>query len=103
MRLGRTASRIEYALLMFLPFVVLCILPETSGVGWWLALPFFCLPSAGLLVRRFRVETSGPAFNQILTSTAKFQLAFSVLLSVALLLDRTSARVDPFLRNGGLF
>ncbi len=87
-RLGRPASRMEYALLMFLPFVVLCVLPITSGVGWWLALPLFCLPSAGLLVRRFRRESSGPGFNQILASTAKFQLAYSVLLSVGLLLAR---------------
>ncbi len=87
-RLGRPASRIEYALLMFLPFGVLLVLPGTIGGSWWLALPFLSLPAAVLLVRRFSLETPGPAFNQLLASTAKFQLAFSLLLSVGLLLHR---------------
>ena len=50
----------------------------------WLIL--LALPLALLLARRFVNTTPGPAFNQILARTAQLQLAYGLLLCVALLL-----------------
>ncbi len=78
---GRNASRVEYALLMVLPFAAVPLLaPLSSAWGW---LPFAVLPWALVLVRRFCVDEPGPRFNVLLASTAKFQLALSALIGVA--------------------
>lgn len=78
--LGKGPSLILYATLMLVPFAVLSHGPS----GGWPA--FLALPLALRLVRRFAVETPGPAFNAILAATAKFQLAMGALLAVGLLL-----------------
>jgi 1,4-dihydroxy-2-naphthoate octaprenyltransferase len=44
------------------------------------------LPLALLLIYRFAHEPRGPIFNRILVQTVQFQLLFSALLSVGLLL-----------------
>ena len=87
-RLGRRASQTEYALLMLLPFALLPVLPLVDGIGWWLGLPILVLPWAMTLVRRFRLEPAGPLFNDLLASTAKFQLGFGLLLCAGLLIGR---------------
>jgi 1,4-dihydroxy-2-naphthoate octaprenyltransferase len=78
---GRNASRVEYALLMLLPFAAVPLLETLSSARGWL--PFAALPWALLLVRRFCVDEPGPRFNILLASTAKFQLALSALTGVA--------------------
>ena len=50
-------------------------------------IPLLALPMAIGLVRRFWRETPGPAFNDVLARTARFQVLFSVLLCIAILLD----------------
>ncbi|HUP07903.1 MAG TPA: 1,4-dihydroxy-2-naphthoate polyprenyltransferase [Caldimonas sp.] len=84
--MGRAFTRWEYALLMLVPFGLLpALAAQTGGGAAWL-LPVLSLPLAWRLVRRFWQEPPGPAFNAILARTAKFQVAFSLLLSVALVL-----------------
>ena len=88
--MGRAFTRWEYALLMLCPFAMLVALAAQarSGAGLiaaWL-LPLLSLPMAWRLVRRFWSEAPGPAFNEILARTAKFQVVFSMLLCGALLL-----------------
>jgi 1,4-dihydroxy-2-naphthoate polyprenyltransferase len=83
--LGRRVSRWVYAVLMFAPFVLVGALWFATGLGWLLLLPCLSLPLAVALVRRFWNETPGPAFNALLARTARFQVLFSVLLSVAFL------------------
>ncbi len=78
---GRNASRVEYALLMLLPFAAVPSLATPSTVWGWL--PFAALPWALLLVWRFCVDEPGPRFNVLLASTAKFQLALSALVGIA--------------------
>lgn len=78
---GRTASRLEYSLLMLAPFALVPWL--ASGSAWWW-LPFLALPWSLLLVRRFVSEPPGPTFNDLLANTAKFQLALSALLGIAI-------------------
>jgi len=85
--LGRRFTRWEYALLMLAPFALLAALAAQTHAGIALAIPLILLPQAAGLVRRFWRESPGPAFNQLLARTAKFQVLFSVLLCVAILLS----------------
>ncbi len=77
-RMGRTGSKVEYLLLLLLPYLLLPAL----GHG----LPLLTLPWAAYLIQRFWREAPGPAFNRILAQTAQLQLVFGVLLSMGLLL-----------------
>jgi 1,4-dihydroxy-2-naphthoate octaprenyltransferase len=81
---GRPASRGYYALLMLLPFACLPLFALAGTSGWLLA--YAALPWALLLVRRFVRGTPGQTFNVLLGDTARFQLAFGVLVSAGLLL-----------------
>ena len=83
---GRPFSRCQYAILMLVPFALLPLLGLETRVGASLLVPLLALPTALGLVRRFWHETPGPAFNAILAQTARFQVMFSVLLCVAILL-----------------
>jgi 1,4-dihydroxy-2-naphthoate octaprenyltransferase len=82
-RFGRRASRIEYALLMILPFALLPILNSPADLKLSAALPFLALPWAGFLVYRFWTGPPGPAFNGYLVATARFQLLLAVLLVIS--------------------
>jgi 1,4-dihydroxy-2-naphthoate octaprenyltransferase len=81
-RLGRLGSRVEYAFLLFVPYLLLPALVHLKG-GW---LPALTLPWAAFLVLRFWREAPGPAFNRILAQTAQLQLGFGILLSMGLLI-----------------
>lgn len=87
-RLGPRSTRIEYALLMLLPFVLLPLIPVLRHSGIWIALPLALIPWALYLVRRFHQEPPGPSFNHLLASTAQFQLALALLLSLSLLVSQ---------------
>jgi len=81
---GARASRIEYGLLMLLPFALLPLLALVAAPGWLLALAV--LPWSLLLVRRFVTHDPGPVFNELLADTARLQLAFGVLLCAGIFL-----------------
>lgn len=85
-RIGRGGSQAEYALLLFVPYLLLPLLAHLCGAGWKLGLPLLTLPLALSLWQRFRREPPGPEFNRILAQTAQLQLAFGILLSMGLLL-----------------
>jgi 1,4-dihydroxy-2-naphthoate octaprenyltransferase len=80
---GRAASRAEYTVLMLLPFLMMPLMATSFSVWWWL--PFVALPWAIILVRRFFSFAPGEEFNLLLANTAKFQLALSGLLGVAII------------------
>lgn len=84
-RLGPHSTRIEYALLMLLPFALLPLIPEMRHSGVWIALPLLLIPWALYLVRRFQKDPIGPSFNHLLAATAQFQLALGLLLSLSLI------------------
>lgn len=84
-RIGRAATRLEYGLLMIMPFVLLVPLYLASGTrGVWLAA--LLLPWAVSLLRRFTRQPPGPALNGLLAETAQLQLTYGLLLSAGLLL-----------------
>ena len=78
-RLGLTACRVEYGLLMLVPFVLLGWL---AAAGHHLAagLPLLALPPALMLVVRFARLAPGREHNRLLGQTAQLQLFFSCLL-----------------------
>lgn len=83
-RFGRRASQIEYTALMLVPFMLLPLLHSIPINGWWLAVPLISTPWAFYLVMRFRNESPGQVFNQLLAATAQFQLGFGLLLCLSL-------------------
>lgn len=82
--LGRRGARFVYALEMLLPFALLPPLAALTGKGAWLMLPFAVLPLVLVQLGRFRRETPGPGFNELLARTALLQFAFGILLAIAL-------------------
>jgi 1,4-dihydroxy-2-naphthoate octaprenyltransferase len=84
-RAGRAWSRIEFAVLLALPYVLLIPLGHVVHAGWWLLLPASSLLMAAWISMRFLRERPGPGFNRILADTAQLQLIFGCLLAVALL------------------
>ncbi len=85
-RLGREGSQVEYGLLLFLPYLLLPLLANLTGMQWGAALPFLSLPWAMLLVRHVALDPVGPGFNRLLAQTAQLQLAFGVLLALGIIL-----------------
>lgn len=81
-RIGRRNSKMEYALLLLVPYGLLAAFgAERTG---WIAV--LTLPWAIYLIQCFWREAPGPIFNRILAQTARLQLGFGVLLSLGLLL-----------------
>ncbi len=83
-RMGRRASRVEYTLLILVPFALLFPLDRLAGGNLALLLPLVFLPLAGMLIRRFITGVPGPGFNQLLVATARFQFGFGLLLCIGL-------------------
>jgi 1,4-dihydroxy-2-naphthoate polyprenyltransferase len=79
---GARASRIEYAVLMLLPFALLPPFAATGGLGW--LAPLLAAPWAVMLVRRFATQPVGPEFNALLADTARMQLLFGALICAGL-------------------
>jgi 1,4-dihydroxy-2-naphthoate octaprenyltransferase len=84
--LGRPFSRWEYAALMLVPFALLIPLHACAGLRLTLLVPLLALPIAISLVGHFWREAPGPAFNPLLARTARFQVVFALLLSIAIVL-----------------
>ncbi|MFN2167372.1 MAG: 1,4-dihydroxy-2-naphthoate polyprenyltransferase [Anaerolineae bacterium] len=79
---GRPPSRVLYAVLMLAP-VVAAVAFISAGDPAWLPV-LVLLPWAGILVRRFAVESPGPEFNVLLGDTARYELAFAGLYGAGL-------------------
>jgi len=85
-RIGREWSKVEFVLLIALPYALLPLLALATAAGWSLVLPALSLPIAIWIAVRFIRERPGPQFNRILADTAQLQFAFSCLLAAALLI-----------------
>lgn len=81
--IGRSASRLLYALLLLLP-LLLSISLLSGGIHRWL--PWLALPMALILIRQLWTMPIGPELNRLLARTARYQVLFGVLLALALLL-----------------
>lgn len=79
---GARASRIEFSVLVLLPFALLPVLAWRGGPGW--LVPLLALPWAVLLVKRFVSWPVGPQFNRLIGDTARLQLLFGAGLCLGL-------------------
>jgi 1,4-dihydroxy-2-naphthoate octaprenyltransferase len=83
-RMGREATRREFAALVALPFLLLPVLAAVLGTRGTLLLPLAAVPLALVLVRRLAGTPIGPGLNDVLKGTARLQLLFGVLLAIAI-------------------
>ncbi len=87
-RLGRVRTRVMFAGIVYLAFV---LAPATWIFGPlrpWVLLPWLTLPLAARIVRAVRNHTDGASLNQALAQSGMLQLAFCMLLAAGLLLSR---------------
>jgi 1,4-dihydroxy-2-naphthoate octaprenyltransferase len=85
-RLGRERARVLYAGLLLATYVALPVgLLAADGPAWGL-LALASLPLAARPVQAVRTRTDGPALNAALAATGALLAAFSLLLTVGLLI-----------------
>jgi len=87
-KLGRERTRVMYAAVVYLAYVLTPITWVFGPTTAWVLLPWLTLPLAAAAVRIVRTRTDGPALNGALARSGMLQLAFCVLLSAGLLLSR---------------
>lgn len=87
--LGDRATRLEYALLVSLSFVVPTLLALASAERRWLLLPWLSAPVAGANVQRVLGGLAGRELNPMLGRTGRHLLLFALLLAAGLLLSGT--------------
>ncbi len=85
-RIGYAATRIEFAVLVLLPFAALPLLGALTGSGARMLLPVAALPIAALLMRDLARAPISPALNPLLKRTARLELVFGLLVCAALVL-----------------
>jgi 1,4-dihydroxy-2-naphthoate octaprenyltransferase len=82
-RLGRRGTRIEYAALVAIAYLVVVYLGLTQMVGAWWWLPLLSLPLAVWVVRLVS-RSQGRPLNQALRRTGQLHLVFGLLFAAAL-------------------
>jgi 1,4-dihydroxy-2-naphthoate octaprenyltransferase len=86
-RLGRERTRLLYAAMVALAFVV-AVVPWLAGsLGPWLLLTWLAIGVALPIVRTVRERTDGPSLNGALARTGMLLLVFCLLLSAGVLLS----------------
>ena len=81
-RFGRTFSRNEYAVCMFLALATPVFAAGVAGRGWASLLVLILLPRMRPLVRQVRVGRTGEELNPVLGETGKILLMYAVIFSV---------------------
>lgn len=84
-RLGRPATRLEYALCLGISYLVPVLMWPAHGTSWLCWLPWLTLPIAVPLLRTVFTREEGPALNGALKGTGRLQLLFGLLFAIALL------------------
>src|SRR5947209_296455 len=87
-RLGRTRTRVMFAVVVYLAYVLAPVTWIFGPLTAWVLVPWATLPLAARVVRTVRTRVDGPSLNQALAQTGMLQLVFCALLSAGLLLSR---------------
>jgi 1,4-dihydroxy-2-naphthoate polyprenyltransferase len=87
-RLGRERTRMLFAVVVYLAFVLAPVTWIFGPTSAWVLLPWLTLPLATRVIGVVRTHTDGPSLNGALAQTGMLQLAFCTLLSAGLLLSR---------------
>jgi len=83
-RIGRKATKVQYALALLIPYLIVAGQALTSKSAWVL-LPLVSIPLAGILFRDF-ITLDGRALNPVLERTAKLLVVFGLLYTLGLTL-----------------
>jgi 1,4-dihydroxy-2-naphthoate polyprenyltransferase len=87
-KLGRERTRMLYAAVVYLAYVLAPVTWVFGPTTAWVLLPWLTLPLGASVVRLVRTRTDGPSLNGALAQSGMLQLAFCMLLSAGLLLSR---------------
>jgi 1,4-dihydroxy-2-naphthoate octaprenyltransferase len=87
-RLGRARSRVLFAAIVYLAYLLTPLTWALGPLRAWVMLPWLTLPAAAAVVRVVRNRVDGPALNQALAQMGMLQLGFCMLLAAGLLLSR---------------
>jgi 1,4-dihydroxy-2-naphthoate octaprenyltransferase len=87
-RLGRERTRVMFAVMLGLAFLLALVTWVFGPLGPWVALCWLAAPLAVSLVRTVATHTDGPTLNGALARSGMLQLVFCVLLSAGVLLSR---------------
>lgn len=87
-RLGRQRTRVMFAAIIYLAYLLTPVTWVFGPLRAWLFLPWLTLPLAAAVVRTVRNRTDGPSLNEALARTGVLQLTFCTLLAAGLLLSR---------------
>lgn len=85
-RIGRRATRIQYAVIVLGAYCVPLALGLSGGLGGWFWLPWLTLPLAVALVRTVVRASDGPTLNRALQRTGQLHLLFGLLLAASMVL-----------------
>ena len=84
-RLGRRASRVQYALLVATAYAVPLLLWLAHVTSWTFWLPWLTAPLAYQLIRTVSTHADGPTLNRALKGTGRLNLIFGLLFAASLL------------------
>jgi 1,4-dihydroxy-2-naphthoate octaprenyltransferase len=87
-RLGRERTRVMFAGVVYLAYVLTPVTWVFGPTTAWVLLPWLTLPLAAAVTRLVRTRTDGPSLNGALARSGMLQLSFCLLLSAGLLLSR---------------
>jgi 1,4-dihydroxy-2-naphthoate octaprenyltransferase len=87
-RIGRARTRIMFAVIIYLAYLLTPVTWAFGPLKGWLLLPWLTLPLAARVVRLVRNRTDGASLNGALAQTGLLQLVFCALLAAGLLLSR---------------
>jgi 1,4-dihydroxy-2-naphthoate octaprenyltransferase len=83
--LGRKNARIVFSLMLIYAYLILFILlPNYSLI---ILLPLLSFPLAIKLIKQLYITEVSPKLNELLAQTAQLQLSYTLLLSIALILQ----------------
>jgi 1,4-dihydroxy-2-naphthoate octaprenyltransferase len=83
--LGKTFTRWQYIVLIFLCYVVSIVLHFQFGYSYWIFLPYITLPVTIILIKML-YTFKGEELNKTLELTAKFAGLYGLLLSIGLII-----------------
>ena len=84
-RLGTTAARVQYALLLAVAYAVPLLLWARGLASAWVLLPLLTLPLAARRIADMAGADDAAAFNALLGGTARLQLLFGALFAAGLM------------------
>lgn len=84
--IGAPASRLEYALLVAIAYLVPAWLWLAEGASTWMVLPWASLPLVVQVMKTVVGGTRGRALNEALAQTAQLELVYGLLFALGLVL-----------------